>query len=68
MKIFKKEIGFRYISYEIEDGDKKYSVIKAFGNYPSSEQAIRIEDQEGNLVLDENIIEKINKVILEYNS
>jgi hypothetical protein len=25
-------------------------------------------DQEGNLVLDENIIEKINKVILEYNS
>jgi hypothetical protein len=68
MKIIKKETGFRYISYEIEDGNKKYSVIKAFGNYPSLVQAIRVEDQEDNLVLDENIIEKINKVILEYNS
>jgi hypothetical protein len=68
MKIIKKETGFRYISYEIEDGNKKYSVIKVFGNYPSLEQPITIKDQEYNLVLDENIIEKINKVILEYNS
>ena len=67
MNIINKEIGFRYTSYQIEDGNKKYSVIKAFGGYPSSEQAIRVEDQEGNLVLDENIIEKINKVISEYN-
>ena len=67
MNIINKEIGFRYASYQIEDGHKKYSVIKAFG-YPSSEQSIRVEDQEGTLVLDENIIEKINKAILEYNS
>jgi hypothetical protein len=68
MKIIKKETSFRYISYEIEDENKKYSVIKAFGNYPSLEQPITIKDQEDNLVLDENLIEKINKVILEYNS
>lgn len=70
MKIIKKEVLFTYISYEIEDANIKYSVIKPsnFRGYPSSGQPITVKDQEGNLVLDKYIIEKINKVILEYNS
>jgi hypothetical protein len=68
MNIINKEVGFRYSSYQIEDGNKKYSVIKAFGSYPSLEQPIIVKDQEDNLVLDENLIEKINKAISEHNS
>ena len=70
MNIVKKEVNFTYISYQIEDINQKYSVIKPsnFRGYPSSGQPITVKDQEGNLVLDENVIEKINKVISEYNS
>jgi hypothetical protein len=70
MNIINKEIKFAYISYQIEDLNKKYSVIKpsSFRGYSSSGQVMTVKDQEGNLVLDENIIEKINKVISEYNS
>lgn len=70
MNIIKKEVKFTCISYQIEDVNQKYSVIKPsnFRGYSSSGQAMTVIDQEGNLVLDENIIEKINKVILEYNS
>ena len=68
MNIIKKEVKFAYISYQIEDINQKYSVIKPsnFHGYPSSGQPMVVTDQEGNLVLDKNIIEKINKVISEY--
>lgn len=65
MNIIKKETGFRYISYEIEDGDKKYIAIKSFG-LPASEE-ITIRDENNNLIEDKIIIDKINKAILEYN-
>jgi hypothetical protein len=70
VNIINKEIKFAYISYQIEDLNKKYSVIKpsSFHGYPSSGQLMTVKDQDGNLILNENLIEKINKVILEYNS
>jgi hypothetical protein len=70
LNIINREAQFTYISYQIEDINQKYSVIKPsnFRGYPSSGQPITVKDQEGNLVLDKNIIEKINKVISEYNS
>jgi hypothetical protein len=70
MNIIKKEVKFTYISYQIEDVNQKYSVIKpsTFHGYPSSGQPMVVTDQEGNLISDESIIEKINKAISDYNS
>lgn len=69
MNILRKEVGFRYISYEIKDNNNEYTAIKAFdglsGNI-SRQENIVVRDFNGNIVKDKNLLEKINTLIEEH--
>jgi hypothetical protein len=62
MKIIKSEIGFRYVHFEIEDENNLYSVFKAFAPF----FAMSVKGKDGIRIVDQNIIDEINKTIDNY--
>jgi len=63
MKVINSEVGFRYVSYKIEDSSNSYTVIKSMSPYSS----MSIVDQDNKEVTDKDVIENIIQKINDYN-
>ena len=63
MKVVNSEVGFRYLSYKIEDSNNYYTVIKSISPYSS----MSIVDQDNKEVTDKDVIENIIQKISDYN-
>ena len=63
MKVVNSEVGFRYVSYKIEDSNNSYTVIKSMSPYSS----MSIVDQDNKEVTDKDVIENIIQKINDYN-
>jgi hypothetical protein len=64
MKVTHSETGFKYVYFEIQDGDNLYRVVKVFDPLSS----ISIEDQNDVEIVDEKVIDRIHQVIEIYSS
>jgi len=64
MKVTHSETGFKYVYFEIQDGDNLYRVVKAFDPLSS----MSIEDQNDVEIVDEKVIDRIHQAIEIYSS